>query len=553
MSERFPRRRFLATGGAASALAAGHVLLGPALVGEDGALAAVRSYGGVPLPSGLFTLGVASGDPLPDGVVLWTRLAPKPVDGGGMPSSPVPVSWQVAEDERFERIRARGVVTARPESGHSVHAEVAGLRPDREYHYRFRAGDEVSPVGRTRTAPEDGAVNRRLRFAFASCQSWQDGYFTAYSHLAEEDVAFLAFLGDYIYESAPKTTTVRTHEGKGEPYTLAEYRNRHAQYKTDANLQAAHAAFPWIATWDDHEVDNNWAGEIPQDPAKQPHDKFLARRAAAFQAYYEHMPLRRSARPHGSDARLYRRVGFGRLATVHVLDTRQYRDDQPTTLAEANDPDRTMTGAEQEEWLLDGLSDSGARWNLLANQVMWASNDRKVGPEQVFDFDNWDGYRVQRRRLLEYFGSGETSNPVVLTGDRHATWVCDLKPDFDDPDSPVVGAEITGTSITSGGDSDPVPFHKKYDPIMAESPHWKYIGNLRGYVVCDVTPARLLASLRLVSTVWTPGETTVTTAARFAVEAGRPGISVVDQLSPEREARTLRRTARRYAVDDDQF
>lgn len=244
MSEQFPRRRFLATGGAASALAAGHVLLGPALLEQDGAVAAVRSYGGVPLPRGLFTLGVASGDPSPDGFVLWTRLAPRPVDGGGMPDRPVPVSWQVAEDERFLRIRASGTETARPGQGHAVHAEVGGLRPDREYFYRFRAGGELSPTGRSRTAPSHGAVNRRLKFAFASCQNWQDGYFTAYHHLAQEDLAFVTFLGDYIYESVPRTTTVRTHEGTDEPYTLTDYRNRHAQYKTDTNLQAAHAAFP---------------------------------------------------------------------------------------------------------------------------------------------------------------------------------------------------------------------------------------------------------------------------------------------------------------------
>ncbi|MBE1533655.1 alkaline phosphatase D family protein [Actinomadura algeriensis] len=549
MSETFPRRRFLATGGAA---AAGGVLLGPVLVGRDGAAASVRSYGGGPLPRDLFALGVASGDPLPDGFVLWTRLAPRPLDGGGMPDRPVPVTWQVAEDERFRRVRARGVRLARPELGHSVHVEVGGLRPDREYFYRFRVGREFSPVGRSRTAPSSRASNRELRFAFASCQNWQDGHYTAYEHLVQEDLAFVAFLGDYIYESVPRTTTVRTHEGTDEPYSLVQYRNRHAQYKTDAALQAAHAAFPWIVTWDDHEVDNNWADEIPQDPDKQTREKFLARRAAAFRAYYEHMPLRRSSRPHGLDMRLHRRFAFGRLATVHVLDTRQYRDDQPTTLAEAEDPARTMTGAAQERWLVDGMSRSGARWNLLANQLMWASNDRKAGPERVYDFDNWDGYRAQRRRLLEFFGSGRTNNPVVLTGDRHATWVCDLKPDFDDPASPVVGAEITGTSITSGGDSDPASFHRTYDPIMAESPHWKYIGNRRGYVVCDVTPSRMQASLRTVGSVWTPDGTTIETAARFEVEAGRPGIDVVDQAPPG-SPRTLKTPPRHYDVDDDQF
>jgi alkaline phosphatase D len=493
-------------------------------VGPTRALAAT-------LPTGLFALGVASGDPAPDGVVLWTRLAPQPTAGGGMPDRPVPVHWQVAEDERFRLLRQRGTATAVPEYGHSVHVEVSGLRPDTEYYYRFRAGKEISPAGRTRTAPAPWARNRHLRFAFASCQDYQAGYYTAHQHLATEDIAFVAFLGDYIYENTPNPAALRRHEGTGEPLSLTDYRNRHAQYKTDPDLQAAHAAVPWIVTLDDHELDNNWADEIPQDPDLQTPEAFRARRIAAFQAYYEHMPLRRSSMPRGLDMRLYRHVPFGRLATMHVLDTRQYRSDQPATLAEANDPARSMTGPEQERWLVRGLRGSGSAWNLLANQVMWASNDRRAGPEQVFDLDNWDGYRVQRRRLLEMFGSGQVANPVVLTGDRHCTWVCDLKPDFDDPASPVVGAEITGTSISSGGNADPVAFHATFDPIMRESPHWRYIDNQRGYVLCDVTAERLLGSLRLVDTVREP-TATVRTAAEFVIESGMPGIAAVTAQTP---------------------
>jgi alkaline phosphatase D len=493
----------------------------------------------------LFTLGVASGDPAPDGVVLWTRLAPDPVHGGGMPARRVPVRFEVATDRTFRHVRARGERDARPELAHSVHVEVHGLEPDREYFYRFRAEGEVSPVGRTRTAPAPWACKNRLRFAFASCQDYQAGFYTAHHHLAEEDIAFVAFLGDYIYELRPNPLAARMHEGTDEPYTLENYRNRHAQYKTDANLQAAHAAFPWIVTLDDHDLDNNWADEIPENPDQQTPEAFRARRIAAFQAYYEHMPLRRASLPRGLDMRLYRRLGFGRLATLHVLDTRQYRSDQPATLAEAEDPARTMTGAEQERWLVDGLTGSGARWNLLANQVMWASNDRQAGPGVAYDFDNWDGYRVQRRRLLSTFP--RVPNPVVLTGDRHATWACDLRPDFDDPTTPAVGAEITGTSITSGGMADPVAFHRTYDPIMAESPHWKYIDNRRGYVLCDVTEQRLLADLRVVSSVWQTDGTTISTGARFVVEAGRPGLTLVDQQPPAPVV-----SAQRYAVDDDQ-
>ncbi|MER7172447.1 alkaline phosphatase D family protein [Streptomyces mesophilus] len=539
------RRTVLAQGGLA-ALAFGV----PTLLGAPTAAAAELSGSAGSLPPGLFTLGVASGDPLPDGVVLWTRLAPQPLAGGGMPQRNVPVLWQISDSPRFGRIVKSGVELARPEHAHSVHAEVRGLRPDREYYYRFRVGNELSPAGRTRTSPAHGARVTNLRFLFASCQNWQDGYFTAWQHAAQEDVDFIAFLGDYIYESVPRDTTVRRHEGTDEPYSLADYRNRHAQYRTDPDLQAAHAHAPWIVTLDDHEIDNNWADEIPQDPDKQTPEAFRARRIAALKAYWEHMPLRRSSMPRGLDMQLYRSFSYGQLASVHVLDTRQYRSDQIATLAESYDPTRTMTGIEQERWLVRGMERSGARWNLLANQLMWAQNDRKAGPEQVFDFDNWDGYRAQRRRLLEFFGSGRTQNPVILTGDRHATWVCDLKPDFDDPVSPVVGAEITGSSISSGGDSDPVPFHATYDPIMAESPHWKYIDNRRAYVLCEVTPERMLASLRLVDTVWRPEGTSVSTGAEFVVEAGRPGVELASSAAPPKP---MRLTGRRYEVDDDQF
>lgn len=543
------RRSVLGTGGALALGTLGAAAGAPALLAPSTATAAERSGTADGLPSGLFTLGVASGDPLPDGVVLWTRLAPDPLAGGGMPARAVPVQWQVSDTPSFTRIRESGAALARPEHGHSVHVEVHGLRPDREYWYRFRAGTETSPPGRTRTAPAADASPRNLRFLFASCQNWQDGYFTAWHHAAQEDVDFVAFLGDYIYESVPRDTTVRRHEGTDEPYSLTDYRNRHAQYRGDVHLQAAHAHAPWIVTLDDHEIDNNWADEIPQDPDLQTPEAFRARRVAALQAYWEHMPLRRASMPDGLDMQLYRSVRYGDLATVHVLDTRQYRSDQITTLEQSEDPARSMTGADQERWLVRGMERSGARWNLLANQLMWAQNDRTAGPEQVFDLDNWDGYRAQRRRLLEFFGSGRTENPVILTGDRHATWVCDLKPDFDDPASPVVGAELTGSSISSGGDSDPAAFHATYDPIMAESPHWKYIDNRRAYVLCDVTRERMTASLRTVDTVWRPDNTTATTSAEFVIEAGRPGVTVATTPEP---ARPMRLAERRYAVDDDQ-
>jgi alkaline phosphatase D len=521
--QRYPigRRRFVATAGRAVV----GLVAGPALVSGDTVRAVPAPGAAAPVPDDVFRLGVASGDPTADGVVLWTRLAPEPTRGGGMPDRLVPVRWEIADDERFSRIRQRGVAIAEPRLGHSVHVEVVGLDPDRWYHYRFRVGAEVSTVGRTRTAPASAQRVDRLRFAFASCQDYQAGFYTAYQHLAVEDIAFVVFLGDYIYEMGPNRAAVRQHDGTGEARSLTEYRNRYALYRTDHQLQAAHAAVPWIVSLDDHELSGNWADELPVDPRRESAEAFRARRIAAFQAYYEHLPLRRASLPRRLDMRLYRRLTFGRLAAVHVLDTRQYRSDQPETLAEANDPARSMTGAEQERWLVGGMSGSGTRWNLVANQTQMSSNDETAGPARTYDFDNWDGYRAQRRRLLEFFGSGRTANPVVLTGGRHATWVSDLRPDVDDPTSPTVGVELAGTSVSSEGDTDLAAFHAANDPIMTESPHWRYIDKRRGYVVCELTERSLVATLRVVDTV---RATTahIATAARFQVTAGQPGVSV---------------------------
>lgn len=472
-----------------------------------------------------FTLGVASGDPLPTAVVIWTRLAPDPLHGGGVANRAYPIRWQVASDSRFRQVVRSGIAHARPEYGHSVHVDVRGLRPDHTYWYRFRQGDQLSPIGRTRTAPANDADLRSLRWAFASCQNYQSGYFNAHQHLAAEDLAFVAFLGDYIYESKPDPDQVRTHEGNDEPYSLTDYRNRHAQYRTDADLQQAHAAHPFICTPDDHEIDNNWADDIPQDPDKQSPEDFRKRRIAALQAYWEHMPMRQDRMPDGPDMKIYRAFQFGRLVDIPVLDTRQYRADQVETLEEAEAPGRTITGEEQEAWLLDRLTSSPARWNVLANQVMWAQNDRVAGSEERFDLDNFDGYRWQRRRVLEQFQ--HVSNPVIMTGDRHCTWASDLKIDFDQEGSPVVGTEFTGTSISSGGDSDPAEFHDHYDPIMAESPHWRYIDNQRGYLIMEADKKQLTTKLRLVDTV-TKRESSVRTEASFVVLDGVPGITEVD-------------------------
>ncbi|GAA0915061.1 alkaline phosphatase D family protein [Virgisporangium aurantiacum] len=513
MSYPIERRRFVADAGK---VALG-VFAGPALLAGDVLRAVPRPGPDEPLPAGLFTLGVASGDPAPDGVVLWTRLAPE----GRMPSRPVDVRWEVAHDERFTRLAARGTATAEPRLGHSVHVEVAGLDAHRWYFYRFLANGEASPTGRTWTAPAVGV--QKIRFAFASCQNYQAGYYTAYPHLVAEEVDFVAFLGDYIYEDRADPKALRRHDGTDEPATIAGYRARYAHYKADPELQRAHAAAPWIVTLDDHEVDNNWQGEYPQDPDQQTPEGFKARRTAALQAYWEHMPLRASARPRGSSARIFRRLALGDLATLHVLDTRQYRSRHAGSIGVAEEPGRTMTGDEQERWLLDGLH-SSSRWNLIANQTQLASVDHQAGPEEWWEWDNWDGYRAQRRRLLERFPA--VNNPVVITGDRHATWVSDLRPDFDRPDTPVVGAELVGSSVTSEGDPDRAAFARHWTPIMAESPHWRYIDNRRGYFVCDLTPDGLDAALRVVDTVRAP-TSPIRTAGRFHVTAGVRGIEPV--------------------------
>ncbi|MFE2043391.1 alkaline phosphatase D family protein [Streptomyces sp. NPDC059477] len=477
-----------------------------------------------PLPAGVFSLGIASGDPLPDGVVLWTRLAPDPLNGGGMPDRTVAVEWEIAEDERFGKGVRRGVAQARPEYGHSVHVDVRGLRAGRAYWYRFRVSGQLSPTGRTRTAPARTSSGGSLRVALASCQNWQHGYFTPYADMLDQDPDVVLFVGDYIYESTPSATAVRRHEGTGEPYSLVQYRNRYAQYRSDPDLAAMHAGAPFVVTFDDHEVDNDFAGEIPQDPDKQAPDAFVSRLTAAYQAYYEHMPVRATAVPNGPHIRMYRRLEFGRLARLNVLDTRQYRSDQATTQDGAKNPALTMLGAAQKEWLLSGLRDSPARWNLVASQIMMAETDLLIGEGKQWFYDAWDGYQAERDLFMREFQ--RTGNPVVLTGDRHLTMVSDLKEDYARPDSAVVGAEFVGTSISANGDQDQAAFRKEWDPRTPDNPHWKLLDAHRGYHLFDIRRDGIDAQVRVVDTVLRP-TAAPSTLARLRVDAGRPGVRVV--------------------------
>jgi alkaline phosphatase D len=353
---------------------------------------------------------------------------------------------------------------------------------------------------------------RDLTIAFASCSHFGEGFFTAYKRMAEDRPDLMLHLGDYQYEYATKAADVRVVAGP-ETRTLANYRQRHAQYKTDPDLQLAHATSPWLVVWDDHETENNWADEVPEQPDPQ----FLDRRAAAFQAYYENMPLRRSARPHGIDMQLYRRFTWGDLATFHMLDTRQYRDDQACgdgtkiDCAERLDPDRTIMGAEQEEWLTRGLRHSKARWDILGQQVFFAQRDLTAGPQQGFSMDGWDGYRANRDRIAAALG--HSRNGVVLTGDVHRHWAGEIKANADQPDSEGVGVELVATSITSTGDGG----EDTNATVLAENPHLKFYKNRRGYVRTTFTAGEMRADFQILPYVRTP-DAPVSTAASFVVE-----------------------------------
>jgi len=484
-----------------------------------------------------FTLGVASGDPLPDSVVLWTRLAPEPLHGGGMPPEPVAVEWQVAADDRMRTIVQRGMVTAMPELGHAVHVEVAGLEPGRWYWYRFVAAGAESPIGRTRTAPAAGAPLDRLRFAFASCQHYGQGYYAPYRHMARQELDLVMFLGDYIYETSARDEIVRP-EPHTAPISLVQYRNKYGLYKSDPDLQAAHARFPWIVTWDDHEVANDYADDQSQD--RDDAAWFLRRRAAAYQAYYEHMPLRRRALPDGARLQLYRRLGFGDLVAFSVVDDRQFRSHQACPpieraggnlvpdCAERHDPRRSMLGAEQERWLIDGLDRSSARWNVIAQQLLMAQIKHKSAGTAEFWSDAWDGYPAARERLLRFLAARRPANPIVIGGDIHSYWVTDLKRDFDDPASPTVATEFVGTSISSRGIA-----YERTRATLRDNPHVKFFDSRkRGYVRCEVTPARWLSDLIAVDNV-TQRDAPSSTLASFVVESGRPGAIEIAPSSPD--------------------
>ncbi|MFH8798696.1 alkaline phosphatase D family protein [Streptomyces sp. NPDC017936] len=523
----FARRRFLTRTAAAAALAfATHLPAAGA--------AAARELDAARITGDPFTLGVASGDPLPHSVVLWTRVAPAPYEpGGGLAGRSVGVAWEVARDERFTSVVRSGTALASPEYNHTVHVDVDGLEPGRPYHYRFRTGSWTSETGRTRTAPAPAAAAPALSFAAVSCQAYFDGYYTAHRHLAQDDVDLVLHLGDYLYEYAVDsaggarnyTDRVLPEVFDRETVTLEEYRLRYALYKSDPDLRAVHAAHPFVVAWDDHETENNYAGGVPEDSVLT--EEFLLRRAAAYRAYWEHQPLRPVQRPVGPDMPLYRRLHWGTLAQFDVLDTRQYRSDQAygdgrhVPGPESDDPARTMTGAVQERWLLDGWRASDALWNVMPQQVCFSQRKLDLGERAPMSMDAWDGYRASRDRILAGAKSAGVENLMVLTGDVHVGYAFDIKDDFDDPASRTLGTEIVATSVASGRDGVERPAN--WRTYLTANPHLRFYDGRRGYVRVRLDRSQARADFRTVSAVTTPGAP-VSTAASFVTEAGRPGL-----------------------------
>ena len=488
-----------------------------------------------------FSLGVASGSPLSDSVILWTRILPNPLDAHSAPTLAVPLRWEVAQDQAFRKIAAKGSAVATPELAHSVRVNVTGLQPDRWYWYRFMLGDAVSPVGRTRTAPAAGSMPDLLKLAVASCQHWEFGSYAAHRYIADSQPDLVAFLGDYIYEwgafrlqhPQPGERIVRQNES----FDLQSYRQRYAQYKTDPDLQAAHLVAPWIVTWDDHEVANDYAADRDERLSQD----LAARRAAAYQAFYEHMPLRLPPPRSFASVRMFQRYDWGRLARFHVLDDRQYRAAQacpgknlggsnsvgPRACPSLLDPRRTMLGREQEAWLTGGLQSSKARWNILAQQTLMAQSTQlpiAAAGDGRFWTDGWDGYPAARKRLLDTLVSSRARNPLVLGGDVHTFYASELRADFNRPvskDNPVLATEFVGTSVTSN--SRPQQRTAQY---VAMNPHIKYgRSDKRGYMLMAVTPKETRVQFMGLDEVRDP-KTGQRELAAFRVESGTAGVEM---------------------------
>lgn len=491
-----------------------------------------------------FALGVGSGEPRPDAVLLWTRLYPgAPTPGHSATDAEQAahfeeksgldahqycvVSYEIFESEALTNPVKKGEVVTHSARAWSVHARVTGLRPDRHYWYRFRCGNAVSPVGRTRTAPASRARADHLRLALTSCQHYEQGHYAAHADMARQDIGFVLFVGDYIYESSNPKYRIRSHTG-GIPRTLAAYRERHALYKSDADLRACHAAHPWICTWDDHEVDNDYAAD--QDRSYSQPGVFLARRAAAYQAYFEHMPVWPGG-PGGAHQRIHQHWQWGQLLDMWTLDCRQFRSAQPCldplkgggrvvlNCSERNDPSRTMLGAEQADWLAQGMRAANGRWRVWAqsSQVSSTGIDTPVG--RTIYTDGWDGYTAARARLLQTASESGARNVLSLGGDVHQNVAANLREVPNDPDSPVVASEFVTTSVTSRGMSETALAR-----IRASNPDIAHArSDERGYTLIDITPQQAEATFRTTPFPALEGAA-LGVQARYVVAHGRAGV-----------------------------
>jgi alkaline phosphatase D len=475
-----------------------------------------------------FTLGIASGYPLPGSVVLWTRLAPNPkAPGGGIPASEVvPVTCELATDERMRNIVRTSQEYATAQFAHTIHYEPIDLEPGREYWYRFTAGGQRSAVGRTRTAPAGNASVERLKLAVASCQQYEHGYFLAYRHMLADDLDAVVHVGDYIYESSWGRNRIRRHEAPT-AISLDDYRARYALYRSDQDLQAAHARYPWLVTWDDHEVENDYAGDTSEND--DPRDWFLARRAAAYQAYYEHMPLPRRALPFGAEMRLFTQRSFGPLLNLMMLDSRQYRTPLACTkpgsrstglvdCSEVSHPQRTKLGLAQEGWFARELARSGAQWNLFAQGTLMAYANEGEAGKDAFRSDTWNGYQAARERMMSAIAATRARNPVVLGGDIHAFVVSNLHRTAQDRQSPILASELVATSISAEGSSQ-----EGLDRMRRQNPNIVFANSAkRGYLRLDVSAERLQADLVGMDSV-TDVNAGASTYARYVIENDRPG------------------------------
>ncbi len=474
------------------------------------------TLGGPKLAQYPFDLGVASGDPLRGGLTLWTRLR------GDLGTDAVPVAWEIGTNERFERVVQAGRYEATADLGHAIHVDVDGLEPGREYFFRFRTRDHESPVGRTRTAPADAVAS--LSFATASCQEYQEGFYAAWRDASAGDLDFVVFLGDYIYEHGVSEDGVRRHEA-GEVFTLDDYRSRYATYRSDPDLQAAHAACPWIVTWDDHEVSDNYANLVPgfslDGPQLDP-NAFRARRAAAYRAWYEHMPVRLPS-PNDANLSIHRSFEWGPLAKVIALDTRQYRSDQTCNAVDIGPicdemvrSDVTLLGDRQHRWFESELDASAARWNLIANQVLFGP--MPYTDTDVVQLDSWGGYPLVRRRVTQFLDDHGVRNPVLLTGDSHLAAVLDIHARADDPSTDIVATELVTTSVSSTSDAI---LAANADSIRSRNEHLRWIDfDSRGYTKIRVERDALTAEFRAVTQPRDPNSELLT-VAKFEVPAGR--------------------------------